>query len=76
MKPAAPDTLAIAAAMAFIFLAFSFREDYHDVNIVTTLNRAMLYPMPALIFNLFRLAKKEKLPESISDYSVQAPYHA
>jgi len=51
-RQAAPDTLAIAAAMILIFLGLSFKE--HADRIFATLNRALLYPIPAIIFLLFR----------------------
>ncbi len=76
IRQATPDTIATAAAMAFIFLVFFARSDYQGISILTTLNRALLYPIPALIFNLFRISRKEKSPEFISGRSLQAPNHA
>jgi hypothetical protein len=50
----ASDTLAIVAAMSFTLLVFSLREDYREITIVTTLNRVLMYSIPALVFNLLR----------------------
>ncbi len=62
IRRAAPDTLAIAAAMTFTFLVFSLRYDYGDVTHVTTVNRVLMYSMPVLVFNLLgRFKERERL---------------
>jgi hypothetical protein len=62
-RQAAPDTLAIAAAMIFVILILSGKQDADQAMIFATLNRALLYPIPAIIFYLFRdpLVFKNKL---------------
>ena len=56
-RQAAPDTLAIVAAMTFLLLVFSSREDFQDINTITTLNRALLYLIPVIIFYLARASQ-------------------
>jgi hypothetical protein len=59
-KRMASDTLAIVAALTFTVLVFSLREDYRDITIVTTINRVLIYSIPALVFNLMRRIKERE----------------
>jgi hypothetical protein len=68
-----PDTLATAAALAFIFLVLSFKEDLMDLTLLSTLNRALLYPIPALMFYLFKTSQRARSPAAASGGSPQIP---
>ncbi len=49
----APDTFAIIAALLFLFFVFFFTEHHRAATNFVTLNRALLYVVPALIYYLF-----------------------
>jgi hypothetical protein len=48
-----PEFLPVLAALAFLVLVFSFTSQYIAAVNFVTLNRALLYPVPALIFCIF-----------------------
>jgi hypothetical protein len=48
-----PEFLPVLAALAFLVLLFAFTNQYTGAVSFLTLNRALLYPVPALIFCLF-----------------------
>lgn len=52
-KQAAPDTFAITGALLFVFFVFFFTEHHRAATNFVTINRALLYVVPALIYYLF-----------------------
>jgi hypothetical protein len=48
-----PEFLPVLAALGFLVLVFAFTNQYTGAVSFVTLNRALLYPVPALIFCLF-----------------------
>jgi hypothetical protein len=75
LRPPEPDTLAAAAALAFVFLVLSFKEDYMSLTLLSTLNRALLYPIPALMFYLFKTRQRGSSLTNTSGGSLQVPSH-
>lgn len=49
----APEFLPVLAALGFVILVFMFTSEYLAALNFVTLNRALLYPVPALVFCLF-----------------------
>jgi hypothetical protein len=70
-----PATLAVAAALAFIFVVLSLKEDHLNMTILATLNRALIYPVPALMFYLFKTSQRGKSLAAASAGSHQTPTH-
>lgn len=54
------ESLAVLAALAFVVFVFVFTKHYEAAVNFVTLNRALLYPVPALIFCLFLAMRDRK----------------
>jgi len=62
LRQASPEALAILGALAFISLTFFFTGHYKAAEDFVTLNRALLYPVPALVFYFFVKLGKPDTP--------------
>jgi len=56
----APEFLPVLAALGFLVLVFVFTGQYVAAENFVTLNRALLYPVPALIFCMFLCFRKRE----------------
>ncbi|MEZ5571300.1 MAG: hypothetical protein R3E64_04675 [Halioglobus sp.] len=66
-KPSA-EVLPVVAALAFVFVVFVFSRHYIAALNFVTLNRALLYPVPALIFCMFLWFQQPD--RSVGEYTI------
>jgi hypothetical protein len=57
-----PEFLPVLAALSFLILVFAFTSQYVAAINFVTLNRALLYPVPALIFCIFLCFRRREDP--------------
>ena len=63
-RQASPEALAILGALLFVALAFFFTRHHRAAENFVTLNRALLYLVPALVFYVFAQVQRSRIQGS------------